>query len=577
MLLGPSGAGKTTTLRLIAGLERPDAGRIRMDGHDITDSLPASRDCAFVFQQYSLYPHLTRVRQPRVPAALAAAAPRRRPRCGAGCEEVAALLHIEGKLARRATELSGGEMQRVAIGRALVRRPRVFLMDEPLSSLDAQLREELRVELRRLQRATGATVIYVTHDHVEATTMADRIGILERGVLQQVGTPMEVYGDPRTLPVAQRLGSPAINVLPAELVRRPRARRHRARRRSGPRTCALSADGEAPGFQVIECSLVKHQLVAERQGVEVHARVMLDQPLAPGSQARFGFPAEHCLFFDAAGRRIAAPGQRSALAAKEAHEHATHHRGAGGVQAAILANESQIESLDRAIGDGDHFINVRRGCDVLMAMRDGAGAAAAGGGLRQDRHEAAVDHRRRIRPADLELLHCHGQEPRAASRNPTAAQFAAAFVGRRRSHQEPRQGRPGREDDARRADPGVAAAAAAGRRGRAAAGVVRAAHGRGAPQHARHARHDGHQGPRVLPRRTRAGPHRPRFEDLRGRHHRRVRNAARRPHEEIRQRRRRHAARIARRHGRGASAVAARRVRADLRRAARSRDEARWR
>lgn len=303
VLLGPSGAGKTTTLRLIAGLERPDAGRIRMDGHDITDSLPASRDCAFVFQQYSLYPHLTvfdnlafPLRSPlrrTDPAEI-----RRR------VEEVAAMLHIEAKLQRRATALSGGEMQRVAIGRALVRRPRVFLMDEPLSSLDAQLREELRVELRRLQRSTGATVIYVTHDHVEATTMADRIGILERGVLQQVGAPLEVYGNPGTLAVAQRLGSPAINLLPAHWFagRAPTGTAHVGIR---PEDVVLSQADGTPGFEVIECSLVKHHLVAGRDGVEVHARVMLDEPLAPGSQARFGFPPERCLFFDAAGGRIA--------------------------------------------------------------------------------------------------------------------------------------------------------------------------------------------------------------------------------------------------------------------------------
>ena len=304
VLLGPSGAGKTTTLRLVAGLERPDAGRVRMDGRDITDSLPASRDCAFVFQQYSLYPHLSVFDNLAFPlrSPLRRSEPAEVKR---RVEEVAALLHIEAKLARRATELSGGEMQRVAIGRALVRRPRVFLMDEPLSSLDAQLREELRVELRRLQRSIGATVIYVTHDHVEATTMADRIGILEHGVLQQLGTPLEVYGDPCTLPVAQRLGSPAINVLPAQWFegRAPAGTAHVAIR---PEDVRLSSEGEAAGFRVIECSLVKHQLVAERQGIEVHARVMLEQPLAPGSPARFGFPAERCLFFDAAGRRLAA-------------------------------------------------------------------------------------------------------------------------------------------------------------------------------------------------------------------------------------------------------------------------------
>lgn len=306
VLLGPSGAGKTTTLRLVAGLERPDRGRVLMDGKDVTDVLPAGRDCAFVFQQYSLYPHLTVFDNLAFPLRSPlrktdAAEVRRR------VQRIAEMLHIEGKLTRRATELSGGEMQRVAIGRALVRRPRVFLMDEPLSSLDAKLREELRVELRRVQRSTGATVIYVTHDHVEATTMADRIGILEGGVLQQVGTPMEIYGDPRTLPVAQRLGTPPINVLPAQWFdgHAPHGTAHVAIR---PEDVVVSADGEAAGFAVVECSLVKHQLVAERHGVEVQARVMLDGPLAPGSPARFSFPPERCLYFDAAGRRVPAIG-----------------------------------------------------------------------------------------------------------------------------------------------------------------------------------------------------------------------------------------------------------------------------
>jgi len=304
VILGPSGAGKTTTLRLIAGLERPDSGRLLMDGTDITDTLPAGRDCAFVFQQYSLYPHLSVFDNLAFPlrSPLRRSEPAEIKR---RVQEVAEMLHIESKLQRKATALSGGEMQRVAIGRALVRRPRVFLMDEPLSSLDAKLREELRVELRRLQRSLGATVVYVTHDHVEATTMADRIGILEAGVLQQIGTPLEIYGNPLTLPVAQRLGSPAINLLPASWFagRAPAGTTQVAIR---PEDVVLSADGQAAGFAVIECSLVKHQLVAERDGVEVQARVMLDEPLAPGSTARFGFPPERCLFFDAAGRRLAA-------------------------------------------------------------------------------------------------------------------------------------------------------------------------------------------------------------------------------------------------------------------------------
>ncbi|MGM9489699.1 ABC transporter ATP-binding protein [Ideonella sp. YS5] len=300
VLLGPSGAGKTTTLRLIAGLEKPDSGRLRMNGEDVTDLLPAGRDCAFVFQQYSLYPHLTvfdnlafPLRSPlrRMPEAEI------RLRVG----EVAELLHIESKLARKATALSGGEMQRVAIGRALVRRPQVFLMDEPLSSLDAKLREELRVELRRLQQRLGATVVYVTHDHVEATTMADRIGILDGGRLQQIGTPAEVYTDPRSLPVAQRLGSPAINLLPAQWFA-GHAPAGTATVAIRPEDVALGPDGA--GFEVIECSLVKHQLVAERDGIEVQARLLLDDPLSPGSLAHFHFPPERCLYFDATGQRL---------------------------------------------------------------------------------------------------------------------------------------------------------------------------------------------------------------------------------------------------------------------------------
>jgi multiple sugar transport system ATP-binding protein len=304
VLLGPSGAGKTTTLRLVAGLEQPDKGRILMNGVDITETPPAQRDCAFVFQQYSLYPHLTvfdnlafplRAPMRRVPEA----------EITRRVERVAQTLHIESKLQRKSTALSGGEMQRVAIGRALVREPRVFLMDEPLSSLDARLREELRVELKRLQRQSGATVLYVTHDQVEATTLADRIAILEHGRIQQVGTPIEVYEDPHSLHVAQRLGTPAINVVPAEWFGGsgpPRAA-HVAIR---PEDVTLAIGNGPSHFDVVECSLAKHLVVAERGGVEVRARMRLDHPLHPGAPVRMSFPAERCLFFDAGGRRLPA-------------------------------------------------------------------------------------------------------------------------------------------------------------------------------------------------------------------------------------------------------------------------------
>jgi len=294
VLLGPSGAGKTTTLRLVAGLERPDAGRVLMNGEDVTELPPAQRDCAFVFQQYSLYPHLSVFDNLAFPLR----APRRRTpeaQVRSRVERVAAVLHIEG--------LSGGEMQRVAIGRALVREPQVFLMDEPLSSLDAQLREELRVELKRLQRERGATVLYVTHDQIEATTLADRIGILQQGTVRQVGTPMEIYDDPRSLQVAQRLGMPAINVLPVDWFDGP-AHPQASHIAIRPEDVALQAGGAERAFEVVECSLVKHLVVAERAGVEVRVRTVLDAALGPGARLSLRFPPERCLFFDAAGQRI---------------------------------------------------------------------------------------------------------------------------------------------------------------------------------------------------------------------------------------------------------------------------------
>lgn len=304
VLLGPSGAGKTTTLRVIAGLEKPDAGVVRMNGADMTPTAPYQRDCAFVFQQYSLYPHLSVYDNLAFPLR----APMRRiaeDEIRRRVERVAATLHIEGKLQRKATALSGGEMQRVAIGRALVREPRVYLMDEPLSSLDAKLREELRVELKRIQRQSGATVVYVTHDQVEATTMADRIAILEQGRIQQVGTPQQVYEAPATVQVAQRLGSPPINLLPASWF----AGQHPARADSvaiRPEDVELAGEGEGVECTVIESSLLKHHVIAEHAGVEVRARLMLDEAPPPQSRIRLRFPPTQRLLFDRDGRRLAA-------------------------------------------------------------------------------------------------------------------------------------------------------------------------------------------------------------------------------------------------------------------------------
>ncbi len=217
VLLGPTGAGKTTTLRLVAGLERPDAGTIVIGGRDVTNAAPAQRNVTFVFQQYSLYPHLSVFDNMAFPLRSPA---RRMPEdeIRRTVQDVAEMLRIADKLPNRATQLSGGEMQRVAIGRALVRRPAIYLMDEPLSSLDAKLRADLRLELKRIQEDLGATILYVTHDQTEAMTMANRIGILSEGRLVQVGTPREIYTDPDNIYVAARLGQPAINLFPAGLL-----------------------------------------------------------------------------------------------------------------------------------------------------------------------------------------------------------------------------------------------------------------------------------------------------------------------------------------------------------------------
>lgn len=216
VLLGPTGAGKTTTLRLIAGLENADSGDISIDGHSVIDTTPAQRNVAMVFQQYSLYPHLSvrdnlafPLKSPILRTAKSEIALR--------VAEVAEVLQISDKLDNKATELSGGEMQRVSIGRALVRSPSIFLMDEPLSSLDAKLRSELRLELKRLQADLGATFLHVTHDQVEAMTMATHVGVLNEGKLVQFGTPRQIYENPDSIYVASRLGLPRINTLPASL------------------------------------------------------------------------------------------------------------------------------------------------------------------------------------------------------------------------------------------------------------------------------------------------------------------------------------------------------------------------
>lgn len=214
VLLGQTGAGKTTTLRCIAGLDKPEEGGIYLGGVCVNDKTPAERDVAFVFQSHILYPHLTvyeNMAFPLHPRRLSAEEIDRR------VKDIAQMLHIEHLLMRTPNQLSGGETQRVGLGRAMVRRPQVFLMDEPISNLDAKLRTEMRAEIRWRQRELGTTTFYVTHDQVEAMSMADRIAVLEAGKIQQLGTPTDIYNRPANLFVADFIGSPSMNCMPCHI------------------------------------------------------------------------------------------------------------------------------------------------------------------------------------------------------------------------------------------------------------------------------------------------------------------------------------------------------------------------
>jgi len=212
VVVGPSGCGKSTTLRIVAGLEQPDAGTVSIAGRSMAGVAPQDRDVAMVFQGYALYPQMTAREILEFPLRMRGVPREQRARA---VDEAAAMLRIERLLDRRPGEMSGGERQRVAMGRAIVRKPRVFLFDEPLSNLDASLRGDIRLEIGQLVRRLGATAMYVTHDHVEAMTLADRIAVMRAGKLLQLATPREVYERPATSFVGAFLGSPRMNVLPA--------------------------------------------------------------------------------------------------------------------------------------------------------------------------------------------------------------------------------------------------------------------------------------------------------------------------------------------------------------------------
>lgn len=321
VLLGPTGAGKTTTLRIIAALLKQDAGSVLFDGEPVDGHSPADRDVAFVFQQYSLYPTMTVYDNLAFPLR----SPMRRtpePEIRRRVEQVAEIVHIGHLLERKTARLSGGEMQRVAIGRAIVREPRLFLMDEPLTNLDAKLREALRVDLQHLQKTQGHTTIFVTHDQIEALTMADRIAVLDRGRIMQVGAPVDIYDRPATTFVAQLVGTPRINLVQASLLAGnvvvndsplhlplPVGLTLPERLLLGirPEDVRLrnNGAGEFAGRVALTEPLGVETIVHVQTGEQVLLSVVPGMtPLRVGDTVRFDLAPERLHYFDMAGKRI---------------------------------------------------------------------------------------------------------------------------------------------------------------------------------------------------------------------------------------------------------------------------------
>ena len=331
-LVGPSGCGKTTLLRIIAGLEVADAGRVCIGGRDVTALAPAARDVAMVFQNYALYPHLTVAQNMAVPLVMRrlgtlerlpgvgrlvpGAAGRRRAIADA-VRTAADSLQIGHLLDRRPSQLSGGQRQRVALGRALVRQPAAFLMDEPLSNLDAELRAQTRIEIVDLHRRAGVTTVYVTHDQMEAMTMSDRVALMLDGRILQLGTPRDLYDDPAELRVAQFLGTPRINVLPGvmgadgmvvagvQTPLRPGVALGTAVQ-VGVRAEALSlsSDGMPAVVEHVEFLGAELLVHARVDGAVVVARVPATSGVAVGSAVRLGVDWGAALLFAPDGGRI---------------------------------------------------------------------------------------------------------------------------------------------------------------------------------------------------------------------------------------------------------------------------------
>jgi len=299
VFVGPSGCGKSTLLRVIAGLEDATSGEIFIGGEQVNMTPPAKRGIAMVFQTYALYPHLT-VRGNMALALKQAREPK--DVIEARITEASRMLDLDPYLDRRPSELSGGQRQRVAIGRAVVRQPKLFLFDEPLSNLDAALRMNTRIEISDLHRSLGATIIYVTHDQTEAMTLADKIVVLRDGLVEQVGSPMELYNNPTNQFVAGFLGAPSMNFLPAPLV-------------GGADGVTLGVRPEdlmldAAGPLEAEVTHVEHlggdtNVVLNTAGNDITLRLFGQHEIGYGEALRLGYPPEKAFYFDSEGQRLA--------------------------------------------------------------------------------------------------------------------------------------------------------------------------------------------------------------------------------------------------------------------------------
>ncbi len=314
VLLGRTGAGKTTTLRVIAGLEKPDVGRVMIDGQDATNWNAANRDVALVLQQYSLYPRLTVRGNLEFP--LKSKTQNLTPeQIRQKVDRAAETLQITHLLDRKVEKLSGGEMQRVSIGRAIVRNPRVFLMDEPLSALDANLRDVLRVELKKLHNDLGATFVFVTHDQVEAMSMGDKIGVMNKGKLVQVGTPDDIYSRPLNSFVARSVGTPPMNLLDGRVsggmavidagnqslpVTLPKVKDGQSVQFGiRPEDLVIASDAPATGriFDVENHGVIKI-LTIQTGDKHIHATVSAQMKIGIDEPVNFGWKPEKVLYFD---------------------------------------------------------------------------------------------------------------------------------------------------------------------------------------------------------------------------------------------------------------------------------------